>query len=74
MRRNRLFALTLLALTSGKLTLAMLCTVPLLIAAAVTFGRKLRKLARDAQDRLAETGTIVRRLAAVISVQICWPH
>jgi ABC transporter fused permease/ATP-binding protein len=61
---------TLLALTSGKLTLAMLCTVPFLIAAAVTFGRKLRKLARDAQDRLAETGTIVEEtLQAIASVK-----
>ncbi|MEO7412971.1 MAG: ABC transporter transmembrane domain-containing protein [Opitutaceae bacterium] len=62
--------LTLLALTSGKLTLAMLCTVPLLIAAAVTFGRRLRKLAREAQDRLAETGTIVEEtLQAIASVK-----
>jgi len=60
----------LIALTSGKLTLAMLCTVPLLIAAAVTFGRKLRRLARDAQDRLAETGTIVEEtLQAIASVK-----
>jgi ATP-binding cassette subfamily B protein len=62
--------LILIALTSGKLTLAMLCTVPLLIAAAVTFGRKLRRLARDAQDRLAETGTIVEEtLSAIASVK-----
>lgn len=62
--------IVLLALTSGKLTLAMLCTVPLLIAAAVTFGRKLRRLARDAQDRLAETGTIVEEtLQAIGSVK-----
>lgn len=62
--------LTLIALTSGKLTLAMLCTVPVLIAAAVTFGRKLRRLARDAQDRLAETGTIVEEtLQAIASVK-----
>ena len=61
---------TLLAFTSGQLTLAMLCTVPLLIAAAVTFGRKLRKLSRDAQDRLAETGTIVEEtLQAIASVK-----
>ncbi|HTO04605.1 MAG TPA: ABC transporter transmembrane domain-containing protein [Opitutus sp.] len=61
---------TLIALTSGKLTLAMLCTVPLLVAAAVTFGRKLRRLARDAQDRLAETGTIVEEtLQAIASVK-----
>jgi ATP-binding cassette subfamily B protein len=60
----------LLALTSGKLTLAMLCSVPLLVAAAVTFGRKLRRLAREAQDRLAETGTIVEEtLQAIASVK-----
>jgi ATP-binding cassette subfamily B protein len=60
----------LIALTSGRLTLAMLCTVPLLIAAAVTFGRKLRRLAREAQDRLAETGTIVEEtLQAIASVK-----
>lgn len=62
--------LVLLSLTSGRLTLAMLCTVPLLIAAAVIFGRKLRRLARDAQDRLAETGTIVEEtLQAIASVK-----
>jgi ATP-binding cassette subfamily B protein len=62
--------LILIALTSGKLTLAMLCTVPFLIAAAVTFGRKLRRLAREAQDRLAETGTIVEEtLQAIASVK-----
>ncbi|MGC4072549.1 MAG: ABC transporter transmembrane domain-containing protein [Nibricoccus sp.] len=62
--------LVLIALTSGRLTLAMLCTVPLLIAAAVTFGRKLRRLSRDAQDRLAETGTIVEEtLQAIASVK-----
>lgn len=62
--------IVLIALTSGKLTLAMLCTVPLLVAAAVTFGRRLRGLARDAQDRLAETGTIVEEtLQAIASVK-----
>ena len=62
--------LVLIALTSGKLTLAMLCTVPFLIAAAVTFGRRLRRLSREAQDRLAETGTIVEEtLQAIASVK-----
>jgi ATP-binding cassette subfamily B protein len=48
----------------------MLCTVPFLIAAAVTFGRRLRRLSREAQDRLAETGTIVEEtLQAIASVK-----
>ena len=62
--------ITLIALTSGKLTLAMLGTLPLLIAAAVVFGRRLRKLARETQDRLAETGTIVEEtLQGIASVK-----
>jgi ATP-binding cassette subfamily B protein len=62
--------LLLLSVTSARLTVAMLCTVPLLVMAAVTFGRKLRRLARDAQDRLAETGTIVEEtFQAVASVK-----
>ncbi len=62
--------LVLISLTSAKLTMAMLCTVPFLIGTAVTFGRKLRRLARDAQDRLAETGTIVEEtLQAIASVK-----
>ena len=62
--------ITLISLTSGKLTLVMLSTLPLLIAAAVIFGRRLRKLARETQDRLAETGTIVEEtLQGIASVK-----
>ena len=48
----------LIAGTSGRLTLIMLSAVPPVIALAVIFGRKLRGNSREAQDRLAETGTI----------------
>ncbi|MCX6951743.1 MAG: ABC transporter transmembrane domain-containing protein [Verrucomicrobia bacterium] len=62
--------ITLLSFTSGKLTLVMLATLPLLIAAAVTFGRRLRALSRETQDRLAETGTIVEEtLQGIASVK-----
>ncbi len=62
--------ITLIAFTSGKLTLVMLATLPLLIAAAVVFGRRLRKLARETQDRLADTGTIVEEtLQGIASVK-----
>ena len=60
----------LIALTSGKLTLVMLCTLPILIAAAVTFGRKMRGLSRATQDRLAETGVVVEEtLQGIASVK-----
>jgi ABC transporter fused permease/ATP-binding protein len=49
----------LIATTSGRLTLIMLSAVPPVIVLAVVFGRKLRRNSRDAQDKLAETGTIV---------------
>jgi len=62
--------IALIAFTSGKLTLVMLSTLPLLIAAAVIFGRRLRGLSRDTQDRLAETSTIVEEtLQAIASVK-----
>ena len=49
----------LIASTSARLTLIMLSAVPPVIVLAVVFGRKLRGNSREAQDKLAETGTIV---------------
>ena len=51
--------LALLAATSGRLTLVMLASVPPLVAAAAVFGRAVRRLSRDAQDRLAAANVIV---------------
>ncbi|HEX8024159.1 ABC transporter ATP-binding protein [Mucilaginibacter sp.] len=50
---------TLLAIVSIKLTLALLAILPFLVAFAVFFGRFIRKLSREAQDKLAESNTIV---------------
>jgi ATP-binding cassette subfamily B protein len=50
---------TLIALTSGRLTLLMLGSVPVMFVLAVLFGRRIRRHARDAQDRLAESNVIV---------------
>jgi len=49
----------LIASTSARLTLIMLSAIPPVIVLAVVFGRKLRGNSREAQDKLAETGTIV---------------
>lgn len=51
--------ITLLAIVSIKLTFILLLILPILIAIAVFFGRFIRKLSRDAQDKLAESNTIV---------------
>jgi ATP-binding cassette subfamily B protein len=51
--------ITLIAATSGRLTLIMLGSIPPVIVLAVVFGRKMRRNSREAQDKLAETGIIV---------------
>ncbi|MBC7367406.1 MAG: ATP-binding cassette domain-containing protein [Undibacterium sp.] len=62
--------ITMIALTSGRLTAVMLGTLPLLIAAAVFFGRRLRVFSRETQDQLAATNTIVEEtLQAIASVK-----
>jgi ABC-type multidrug transport system fused ATPase/permease subunit len=53
---------------SAKLALVMLAVVPLLAIVAVVFGKKIRKMARRAQDQLADSGTIVQETFQGISV------
>jgi ABC-type multidrug transport system fused ATPase/permease subunit len=62
--------LVLIAITSLPLTLVMLGTLPLLIAVALFFGRRLRRFSRDAQDCLGDSQTIVAEtLLAIASVK-----
>jgi ATP-binding cassette subfamily B protein len=49
----------LLLVTSPKLTLFTVCSIPALIIAAVIFGRKMRRVSREAQDKLAESNVVV---------------
>ena len=48
-----------LAIVSIKLTLSLLVVLPVLVVTAVFFGRFIRKISRSAQDKLAESNTIV---------------
>jgi len=48
-----------LAIISIKLTLSLLVVLPVLIVVAIFFGRFIRKISRKAQDKLAESNTIV---------------
>jgi ABC-type multidrug transport system fused ATPase/permease subunit len=50
---------TLLALTSWKLTLFMLAIVPGMMILAVVFGRYIRRLSKDVQKEVAKSNTIV---------------
>jgi ATP-binding cassette subfamily B protein len=62
--------IALIAVTSLKLTGILLASLPLVIAVAVVFGRKTRKISREAQDRLADTATIVEEtLQGIVNVK-----
>lgn len=53
---------------SWKLTIFMLLTFPLLVGAALVFGRYIRKLSKQVQDKLAETNVIVEESLQSISI------
>lgn len=59
--------LAFIIVTSGKLTLVMLGCFPPIIAVAILFGRKMRQASRAAQDRLAESNTVVEETLQGIS-------
>ena len=54
--------------TSWKLTLFMLSTFPVLIIAAMFFGRYIRRLSKKSQDALAATNVIVEETLQSVSV------
>jgi ATP-binding cassette subfamily B protein len=62
--------IALIAVTSLPLTGIMLASLPAVIVIAVVFGRKTRKISREAQDRLADTATIVEEtLQGIVNVK-----
>ncbi|MCA2981940.1 MAG: ATP-binding cassette domain-containing protein [Myxococcaceae bacterium] len=63
-------AVTMLLLTSSKLTLTMLAVVPPVALGAVFYGRKVRKLAKESQDALAKASEVaVESLAGIRTVR-----
>jgi ATP-binding cassette subfamily B protein len=62
--------LILIGLTSFRLTLAMLATLPVAVVMTTFFGRWTRRISRDAQDRLADTGVVIEEtLQGIASVK-----
>jgi ATP-binding cassette subfamily B protein len=51
--------LVAITVTSPRLATVMVCSLPPVILAAVWFGRKVRKLSREATDRLAKAAVVV---------------
>ena len=52
---------------SPKLTLVMLSVIPVIILIAVFYGRRIRKLSREAQDKLADSNIVVQETLQGIS-------
>ncbi|MET0244330.1 MAG: ABC transporter transmembrane domain-containing protein [Flavitalea sp.] len=63
-----IIGLIFIFLISAKLALVMLSVVPIIAVLAVVFGKKIRKMAKKAQDQLAESGTIVQETFQGITV------
>jgi len=51
--------LLMVAITSIRLTGLMVITFPVLVLAVILFSRYIRRYSRDAQDRLADAGTVI---------------
>jgi ABC-type multidrug transport system fused ATPase/permease subunit len=61
-------ALVLILLTSPRLTLVMLASVPLMAGLTAAFGRLIRRISRQTQDRLADTNVVVEETLQGIAV------
>jgi ATP-binding cassette subfamily B protein len=72
LRNVLLFAggLAMMAIASPKLTAMALLVLPFIVVPLVAFGRRVRKLSRESQDRLGDVGAdIEESLAAIRTVQ-----
>lgn len=62
--------LVMLLVTSPKLTGLVLLVTPLVVVPILVFGRRVRRLSRDSQDRVADVGAYVdESLSAIRTVQ-----
>lgn len=61
-------SIALLVVINAKLTLMMLCIVPVVAVSAVVFARFIRKYAKKAQDKVAESQVIVEETLQGISI------
>lgn len=67
---NLVGSLVLLAVTNLRLLLLILIAIPLVLVPVIALGRRLRRLSRDSQDRIADTsGLAGETLNAIQTVQ-----
>ena len=60
--------ITIILVTSTKLTLMMLATYPLIVVIAIVFGKYIRKLSKQTQDALADANVVVDETFQAINV------
>lgn len=60
--------ISIISISSGRLTLVMLSSFPFLVAGAMVFGRYIRKLARQSQDELAAANVVAEETLQGIQV------
>jgi ATP-binding cassette, subfamily B, bacterial len=63
-----IIGISILVYISWKLTLFMLATFPIIVIAAIVFGRYIRVIAKKVQDKLAESNVIVEETLQSISI------
>jgi ABC-type multidrug transport system fused ATPase/permease subunit len=64
------FGIGCLVSFSGELTLVMLCSLPVIMIIMVVFGKFIRKLGKETQDKVAESGNIVNEsLMGIVNVK-----
>src|ERR1700686_432824 len=67
---NLIGAVVMLGLTSTRLTIWILALMPIVIVPMIAVGRRVRRLSRSAQDRIADTSSLVdETLNAIQTVQ-----
>jgi ATP-binding cassette subfamily B protein len=66
--------LVMLAVTSLQLTVLVLLVVPIVLVPILVFGRRVRKLSRESQDRLADVGSYVDESIANIRTVQAFGH
>lgn len=63
-------AMTMLVLTSPKLSLLIVLGIPAIVAPILVFGRRVEKLSRESQDRIADSSAVAgETLGAIHTVQ-----
>lgn len=67
-------SLVMMVVTSPKLTGLCLIGVPLVVAPIILFGRRVRKLSRDSQDRIADTSAYAGEALNAISTVQAFTH